>query len=187
MTLSSKSPVRNPRCPPSTLIVEPLPDTLLTKISTWIFQGIFYRVKQHQPWHQGRVCPPVFSQEPSTSSNVFLKVKQYHPWHQGWPVLQVTSQEPSLSSNTHCPETTPTATLCWLWRILKVFFRYWGAEKAHSQLSQPYLPHSQLLPHPHTTKSIITTPHLPQWSITPWANHSLCQVCFLKCIILNIF
>ena len=43
MTLSSKSPIRNPQRPPST----PLLDTLLIEISTRNFQGIFLGVKKY--------------------------------------------------------------------------------------------------------------------------------------------
>ena len=48
MTLSSKSHVRNPQRPPSTPLLDPLiPDTLLIKISTQNFQGIFLGVKHN--------------------------------------------------------------------------------------------------------------------------------------------
>ena len=47
MTISSKYPVRNPQCPTSTPMKDPpLLDTLIIKISTRNFQGIFLGVKQ---------------------------------------------------------------------------------------------------------------------------------------------
>ena len=36
----------------------PILDTLLIKISTRNFKGIFLWVKQNHPWHQGWPCPP---------------------------------------------------------------------------------------------------------------------------------
>ena len=47
-SMSSKYPPSRPS----------LPDTLLIKISTQNFQGIFLWVKKHVPWHQGWPCPP---------------------------------------------------------------------------------------------------------------------------------
>ena len=81
MTLSSKSPVRNPQRPPSTPLLDPpLPDTLLIKISTRNFQGIFLRVKKHHPWHHGWPFPPSLW---SGTLNV-LQVPPFltpHSWH----------------------------------------------------------------------------------------------------------
>ena len=56
MTLSSNSPVRNPQRPPRKR--PPILDTLLIKISTRNFQGIFLRVDQGHPWCQEWPCPP---------------------------------------------------------------------------------------------------------------------------------
>ena len=95
----------------------PILDTLIIKISTRNFQGIFLRVKQHHPWHQGWPCPwslrsgtlnvfqvpsfltPIpdtFLIKISTQNfqGIFLGVKQHHPWHQWWPC------PPSLRSGT---------------------------------------------------------------------------------------
>ena len=80
MTLSSKSLVRNPQRPPSTPFWPPIPDTLLIKISTRNFQGIFLRVKQGHPGYQGWPCPPSFL---SGTINV-LQVPSFwtpHSWH----------------------------------------------------------------------------------------------------------
>ena len=58
----------------------PILDTLLIKISTRNFQGIFLRVKKHHPWHQGWPCPPSLQ---SGTLNV-LQVPPLltpHSWH----------------------------------------------------------------------------------------------------------
>ena len=81
MTLSSKSLIRNPQCPPSIPLLDPpLPDTLLIKISTRNFQCIFLGSTYDHPWHQGWPCPPSF---PSGTLNV-LQIPPFltpHSWH----------------------------------------------------------------------------------------------------------
>ena len=73
MTLSSKSPVRNPQGPPSTPLLDPpLPDTLPKKISTQNFQGIFLGVKNIIHDVRNNHFLHVSSQEPSTSSKYHL-------------------------------------------------------------------------------------------------------------------
>ena len=67
-TLSSKSPVRNPQRPPSSPFLTPLPDTLLSEISTQNFQGIFPRVKNIIHDIKDPPVLKVSCQEPSTSS-----------------------------------------------------------------------------------------------------------------------
>ena len=59
MTPSSKCPVRNLQCPPSTPLLDPPPpDTLLIEISAWNFQSIFLGVKNHHSWRQEWPYPP---------------------------------------------------------------------------------------------------------------------------------
>ena len=109
MTLSSKSPVRNPQCPPSTPLLDPrLPDTLPIKIWARNFQGIFLGIKNiihdvrndpvlHVPVRNPQ-CPPstplldpplpdTLPIEISTRNfqGIFLGVKKHHSWHQEWP------------------------------------------------------------------------------------------------------
>ena len=105
----------------------PILDTLLIQISTQNFQGIFVRVKQDHPWHQGWPCPPnlwsgtlnVLQVPPFMTpildtqnyQGIFLGFKGDHPWHQGWPcppslmsgIIKVLQVPPFLTPHSWHP------------------------------------------------------------------------------------
>ena len=118
MSGMTMSQVRNPQCPPSTPLPDPLlPDTILIEISAQNFQGIFLGVNKHHSWCQEWPCPPYLQSgtlnvlhvppfliplldtlliEISTQNfqGIFLGVKKHHSWCQEHPCL------PSLQSGT---------------------------------------------------------------------------------------
>ena len=118
MTQFSKNLVRNPQYPQNT----PLIDTLLIKVSTQNFLGIFLRVKQDHLWHQGWPCP-------SSLWSGNLNVLQVFPWStpflrhfwlrypkvihhfQNDPVFWVYGQDSSMSSKYPILECTLLDTI----------------------------------------------------------------------------
>ena len=111
------SPIRNPQCPPCIPCSwPPISDTLLIKISTWNFQGIFLGPEYDHPWHQ-EPCPPslwsgtlyILKIPPSWppfltyfSSRYQHEILRVSFWGQNMiiHVLQVSGQEPSKFSKS---------------------------------------------------------------------------------------
>ena len=106
----------------------PLLDTLIIKISTWNFQGVFLWVKQDSPWYEGWHCPQRLRsgtlnilQVPkwriplswhTSTNNINMKLSGYLPWGKttSTKTSRMTLSSKSLIKKPQCPPGTPFFT-----------------------------------------------------------------------------